>query len=145
MPAYVTPVLPDAELVVVDYLRRSGSRVVDLLPTDAKGNVTVYTTVPKAAEFPLLRVVRFGGGPTRRRPYHLDHVALQLDAFGGSKAEARRLLATALAELADIAEHTHTGAVVTGATIGGMRYLPDPDYTPPKPRYTADATVIIHP
>ena len=44
-----------------------------------------------------------------------------------------------------MAEHTHTDAVVTGVNIGAARYLPEPDFTPPKPRYTADVTVIIHP
>ena len=137
---YQTPVQPDVELVVRTYLVRTASRVRALV-----GNDRVYTVVPKDATFPMLRVVRFGGGPVRQVPHHLIAAALQLDAYGGSKADARRLIDTALAELADMAEHTHDGAVVTGVNIGSARYLPEPVFTPPKPRYTADVTVIIHP
>jgi hypothetical protein len=139
MTAPVTAVGPDVELVTVTYLRRDGSRVADLVDD------RVYTVVPKSAQFPLLRVVRFGGGPAMSAPLHLRNPALQLDAYGGSKADARRVLDTALAELADIAYHTHTGAVVTGVTFGAERYLPDNDYDPAKPRYSADVTVHLHP
>jgi hypothetical protein len=140
MTAPVTPVLPDVELIVVTYLRRDGSRVGALVDD------RVYTTVPKAAEFPLLRVVRFGGGARRSAPLHLAAPSLQLDAYGGSKADARRLLDTAFAELADIAYHEHDDAVVTGITLGaGGRYLPDADYDPAKPRYSGDVTVWLHP
>ena len=134
-----TTTSPDVELVVVDYLRRSGSRVADLVGT------RVYTTVPRSAEFPLLRVVRAGGGPVHDRPYHLEAATLQLDAYGGSKADARRLFDTALAELADIAQETHVGAVVTAARIGLSGYRPEADYNPPKPCYSGDVTVLIHP
>lgn len=145
MTAPVTPVAPDVELVVVTYLRRAGSRIRDLIGVDSNGAHRVYTTVPRAGEFPLLRVVRFGGGPVRSVPLHHGAPALQVDAYGGSKADARRLLDTALAELADIAWHDHDDAVVTGVTIGAARYLPDNDFDPPKPRYSADVTVYIHP
>lgn len=140
MVAPVTPVPPDVELVVVTYLRRTGSRVRALVGD------RVYTTVPKDATFPLLRVVRFGGSAGSSAPLWLTRPALQLDAYGGSKADARRLLDTAFAELADIAYHAHTDAVVTGVTLGSTgRYLPDADHTPPKPRYAGDITVLLHP
>lgn len=146
MPAPVTAVPPDIELVVVTYLRRTGSRVVDLLGVDGQGNPALYTTVPKAPTFPLLRVVRFGGNAARSAPMHLLRPTIQLDAYGGSKADARRILDTAFAELADIAYHTHAGAVITGVELGSTgRYLPDNDYTPPRPRYSGDITVLVHP
>ncbi len=134
-----TPLPADVELVVVTYLRRNGSRLEALVDD------RVYTTVPKAATFPLLRVVRFAGGPVRSVPLHLEAAVLQLDAYGGSKADARRLLDTARAELADAHLATHTGAVVTGVDFGAVRYLPDGDYDPPRPRYSGDVTVYVHP
>jgi len=134
-----TPVLPDVELVAVTYLRRTGSRVRDLVGD------RVYTVIPTNAVFPLLRLVRIGGAPVSSATLHLDAAAMQLDAAGGSKADARRLLDTARAELADMNLATHTGAVVTAVTFGPSRYLPDKDFTPAKPRYVADVTIYAHP
>jgi len=134
-----TPVPPDVELVVVDYLRRPASALVALVDD------RVYTVVPRDAVFPLLRVVRYSGGPVRSAPLHLLSIGLQLDAFGGSKADARRLLDAARLELASIELATHTGAVVTGAQFGEVRYLPDSDYNPPKPRYASDVSILAHP
>lgn len=140
-----TPVPPDVELVAVNYLTRVGSRVRDLTDAGA-GRFRVYTTLPKAADFPLLRVVRFGGVPVRSYPLRLLAVSLQLDAYGGSKEDARRLIDTAVAELADMHTATHAGAVVTAVNVIRLaQYLPDNDFNPPKPRYTADVSVLVHP
>jgi hypothetical protein len=134
-----TPLPADVELVVVTYLRRTGSRVEELVDD------RVYTTIPKDATYPLLRVVRVAGGPVRSVPLHLEAAVLQLDAYGGSKADARRLIDTARAELADVHLEAHADAVVSGVTFGAVRYFPEPDFTPPKPRYSGDVTVYLHP
>lgn len=138
-----TAVQPDIELAVIVWLGRVGSRVRDLVGVDGQGNARVYTTVPKDAGFPMLRVMLVGGSRRSavswsRRPL------LQLDAFGGSKSAARRLLETAFAELAD-AVGEHDDLDITAVVPGVDRYLPDPTFSPPKPRYIGDVTIDCHP
>lgn len=130
--------LPDVELVVVNYLRLVAA-------VDALIDGRVFTVIPYAPTFPMLRVVRVGGAPLRDDPLRFDVAELELAAYGGSKADARRLIDTARAALGLIETVTHPAAVVIGAAFGEARYLPDPDFTPAKPRYILAAAVTIHP
>ena len=135
-----TPVPPDAELVTVDYLRRTGSRVRALVSD------RVYTIHPKNPTYPMLRAYQFDAVTVRSVPLHLRAAAIQLDAYGESKADARRLIDTALAELADMADATHTGAVVSLVRFTfGPRFEPDETFEPAKHRYIAGVEVYIHP
>lgn len=128
---------PDVELVTVTFLKAQAA-ISSLVGT------RVYTVVPNSPTWPLLRVVRIGGGPLSSYPLHLDQALLQIDAYGGSKYEARTLVETVKAELAEIQLASHSGAVVTGANFGTTRYLPDSTFDPARPRYVADVEISIH-
>lgn len=130
--------LPDVEALVSQFLRAQDEI------TDIVGD-RVYTAIPKSPQFPLLRLQRVGGFPVTQQPLHLDAPTLQFDAYGGSKADAQELAATARSVLALRLEGVHDLGVVTGVRFGSMSWLPDPDYTPAKPRYVLDATVLLHP
>lgn len=136
--------LPDAEQIISTYLR-SRDEVTDLVEQ------RVWTELPGLREnqeewrFPCVRLVRIGGRPMLDRPLHIDQPRLQLDAWGGPKATARKVLETCRAVLADAHAAHHDGAVIAGVGFGPFSYLPDQDFTPARPRYTTDATVTLRP
>lgn len=129
--------VPDAEAIVSSFLR-GRSEVTALVAS------RVYTEIPNSPTFPLVRIYRFGGAPLTSYPLHVDQALLQIDCFGGTKSQARTLAETVRAVLVEAAATTLSGGVVTAATFGPLTYLPDPGYTPAKPRYTTDVTVTIH-
>lgn len=140
-----TPALADAELVVRTYLTNI-TAIADIVGTDDNGEVRVYTVIPKPAPAgPFLRVFRLGGAPRAGGTVTLDAPVIQLDAYGGSKSTARRLMAEAIAALADIAYATHTGASVSTPTFGQNRHLPDPDFDPARERYVGDLELVVRP
>lgn len=131
--------LPDVEALVSQFLRAQ-DEITDLV------DERVYTVIPKNAAFPLLLAHRPPGGlAVTSRPLYLDAALVQLDAYGGSKGQARNLIETARAVLAARLEGVHESGVVTGVQFGSMGYLPDPDFTPARPRYVADLTVWVRP
>lgn len=128
----------DAEKLVVDWLR-TVDEVTDIF--DAR----IYTEVPaRDVEWPLLRVIRIGGAPTTRLA-RLDSPLMQLDVWGGPKATARLGLATALAHMATEMPGAHDLGVVTAVEVGGPQWLPDTEFTPARPRYSADVRLWTHP
>jgi hypothetical protein len=129
----------NAEALVTEYLR-------DDPAVSALVAARVYTVIPSGnASWPLLRVVRIGGVPAFSRPLHLDRASLQIDAFGGSKAQALTLADTARMALSEIDLAMHSEGVVTGIEFGPLAYVPDPDFEPAKPRYLFDVTLTLHP
>lgn len=130
--------LPDVEALVSRFLRDQ-EEISDLVDD------RVYTAVPEKPTFPLLLVRRVSGAAVTSRPLHVDAAVLQLDAYGGSKSDARELAETARAVLAARLAGTHDLGVVSGVRFGAMSWLPDVDYSPARPRYVADATVTVHP
>jgi hypothetical protein len=134
-----TPVPPDVELAVVTYFRRPGSAVADIVGD------RVYTTVPaNVGPASFLRSFRYAGAPVRQ-PLYLIASALQIDAYGGSKNDALRLIDAARVELDEIYRVTHPAAVITDAQLGQLRYLPDPEFSPARPRYVLDVTILAKP
>lgn len=130
--------LPNVEALVSQFLRDQ-DEIADLVAD------RVYTALPKSPEWPLLRLQRVAGGPVTHRPLHLDAAIVQLDAYGGSKAAALELVETARAVIADRIEGVHDLGVVTGVQFGPLSWLPDPVYSPARPRYVADVTLFVHP
>lgn len=122
--------LPDVEAIVSRFLRDS----VDMA---ALVEDRVYTRIPRNAGFPLIRLWRVGGAPVYSTPLFLDSALLQIDAFGGSVAQARTLAATAMAVLSDLPGRDG----VTGVVFGSLASDEDAAFDPPKPRYRFDATV----
>lgn len=129
--------LPDIEALVSRFLREQAEIVA--LVTDR-----VYTVVPKDPVWPLLRLQRVAGGPVISRPLRLDAPTVQLDAYGGSKADAQELIETARSVIALRLEGVHDLGVVSGVSFGSMSWLPDPSYSPARARYVADITVYVH-
>jgi hypothetical protein len=135
--------LPDAEAVVSAFLRSRES--VEELVGDH-----VWTELPakrkEVAEwrFPGVRVTRIGGVPVMSRPLVADRPLLQFDIWGGPKSLTRRIAETCRAELALIGE-ADLGDGVNARTpdIGALAYLPDDDFTPAKPRYTFDVSILL--
>lgn len=137
----MTVILPvDVERLLSHWLRLQ----IELTSLDC--GQRIYTEIPTNPTFPLVRVTRFGGSPVLSRPLYLDAALVQFDVWGGSKHTAWKIAETSRALLAArLAGDSHGEGVVTGITFGELRWLPDRDYTPARPRYLFDATVFAHP
>lgn len=105
----------------------------------------VYTALPKDVVFPAVRVTQFDDIKITQRPLWVVRSSMQVEAWGGTKAQAFTAAATAQACLADGLEGVHVRGVVTGVTFGAMRDLPDVAYSPAKPRWLFTAYVTSHP
>lgn len=130
--------LPDIEVLVTSFLRAQ-------IEVTSIVNARVYTEVPANPTFPLVRVRRLGGFPALNRPLYVDRPLVQIEGYAATKGAARLLTETCRAVLAERAEGTHATGVVAGVTFGALLWLPDDDFTPPKPRYICDATLTVRP
>lgn len=133
--------LPDAEQLVSNFLQAQ-DEIQAIAGTDP---VRVYTVIPAKSVFPLMRITRYGGQPASAYPLWVDKPQLQLEAFGGPKATAHDLLATAVATITARLPGTTDLGVVDHLLFGQFRYLPDDTFTPPKPRYLTTCTITLHP
>lgn len=131
------PNLPDAEAEISAFLRGL-DEIFDLVEE------RVYTEIPANAEFPLVRLTRIGGTPLFNKPLWVDRPTLQIEAYGGTKAQAQEIAETCRAALSEIESATSPTAVFLSAEFGGMLYLPDPEFKNPRPRYVFDVDVFLH-
>lgn len=130
--------LPDVEAVVTAHLRAS-AEVQDL----TGGGAPRVGTELYAGDTAALKVTLISG--EERLARHLDAARIQLDAYGGTKAQARTLIATARAVLVEMPS-THAGGVVTDIrTLVTPWWNPDTGFEPARPRYTADLEIVLHP
>lgn len=137
--------MPNAEALVSAFLR-------DQPEVAAIVDDRVYTAIPLLEQnepewrFPLVRVVRYGGAPLFSYPLWADRPTLQLDAFGGPKAQAFTLAETCRAALSArvIGKHDEYG-VVSDVEFGGMSYVPDDSFASARPRYLFSLTLTAHP
>lgn len=134
--------LPDVERAVSRWLRDSDDiadlvddRVFNVIPALKKG----------VAEwrFPLLRVTQVDSTEAVRA--WLDGAVLQVDAYGGPKAQASEVGRTARAVLDLMTGQVLDGAVVTGVRTGGWRYEPDETFPTARPRFLFTAVVHARP
>lgn len=129
----MTDALPDAELIAVTYLRQHA-------PITSLVGSRVYTELPAGPTWPLVKITRTGGPPEARGT--LDTAFLQAEAYGTSKAEARRVAATVQAAFADADGFIHAGAYISATEpLAGLQWLPDPDNQ--QPRYLFDTAVYV--
>jgi hypothetical protein len=129
--------LPDAERLVSAYLRERPR--MQALVGDR-----IYTAFPaKAGPDALLLIQRIGGAPPLSQPLVIDAAELQLDAYGGAKATAHELAATARAELTALEGQVRPEGVVSAVRFGALRWLPDDTYDQPRPRYLLDVTLTV--
>lgn len=128
-------VLPDAELLVSDWLRAHS----DLDPI--LGN-KIFTALPAGVSYPCLVIRRLGGVPVVRQ--HLDRARIQCDIWGRTKYEARTAAAAVQAALHEMPAATHALGVVTGVEDDlGLTWSEDPASN--RPRYTFGVLVYLHP
>lgn len=130
-------VIPDAERVVVDFLRDQPELAGPLAGR-------IYTALPAQPDWPAVRVTRWGGWAAIWRPLWLDEAWCQVDVWGGTKAEASELarLMRALVGYRLVAEAAGT---VTAVRFGMLHDAPDTTYQPAKPHFRFDLSVMLHP
>jgi hypothetical protein len=129
--------LPDAERLVSAFLR-GHARIVALVGD------RVYTAYPaKAGTTSLLLVQRVGGDVPFSQPLVVEHAQLQFDAYGGPKAAAYELAATARAVLTELEGAVRPEGNVAGVRFGTVQWLPDETFSPPRPRYVFDTTMTM--
>jgi uncharacterized protein DUF3168 len=107
----------------------------------------VYTALPKAPRFPAVRVTQIIDRPIEPRGVLWGLAfSVQVEAFGGGKAAAWRIAATARAAIDQRLKGVHDGyGVVTGSDPGTMMDLPDTMFDPAVPRWLFTSTVWAHP
>ena len=133
----VLRLLPSPEQVAVAHLKGHAS-ITALVGT------RVATQLPAEATFPFLTVSLVTG--EEKVADHLDEAILQLDAWGADKAGADLLIRTARAVMRAAPDVAHTRAVVNDVrTVSVPRWSPDTAVNPPRPRYTADVGITLHP
>lgn len=144
----------DAELITRTYLA-GVAEVAAIVGTDDRGQPRVYTVIPTAGgqlappDGAFLRLRRLPSPPRKLYRPEFDAAAMQLDAYGGSKRTANRLIETARAALSVMHLAAHTGAIVSAVEFGPMGYIPDPDLltssSNARERFVADVTVVLRP
>lgn len=130
---------PNMEKLVSDFLRDQDE--VAALIADR-----VYTAIPKAATYPLVRVSLLESTPVSgSQPLWAELHYMQVEAFGGSKGDAWRIAATCRAALDQRLVGTYSEGVVNGVDSGGMIDQPDETFEPAKPRWLFTSTITAHP
>lgn len=129
---------PNMEALVSAFLRDQ-PEMVELVDD------RIYTAIPKDATYPLVRVVQLLDTPAGA-PLYAVAFEMQVEAFGGSKAEAWRIASTARALIDARLLGDYPGfGVVNGSTPGALLDLPDEDFTPAKPRWLFSSTIYGRP
>lgn len=108
----------------------------------------IYSTLPDGVTFPAMRVHLYDSVNVTQRPLWCWDQYLQLEAWGGSKADAHRILGTAVAAMSQrLIDWTHPdyAAAVTAVRFQGWRDMPDDTYAPARPRWLVTAIVSAHP
>lgn len=133
------PALPDAEALLSQFLRAQDEI------SEAIGD-RVYTAIPAKPTWPLIRLTRVAGAPLMSRPRCIDQPLIQIEAYGGSKADAHELVDLACRLIAARIGGIHDDlGVVNGYRFGALSYLPDDAYTPSRPRYVTDVELTTRP
>lgn len=142
LPIYLPP---NMEALVSAFLRDQ-PELADLpAMLDDAGDVKVYTAIPKAPSYPLVRVTQILDTPNGS-PLWSVAFDIQVEAFGGSKGEAWLIASTARALIDARITGEHPGyGVVNGSTPGALLDLPDDDSTPAKPRWLFTSTIYARP
>lgn len=133
--------LPDAQAIVSQYLR-SRSEITALVDQRV---VSHLARDPESQTYPVLRVVRIAGAPVYSVPLFLDEAWFQIDAFGGTTAQAWTLAATAQAVLTELPSYNTALGQITGVRFGSFAEQDDDNFSPPKPRWRFDFTAWTRP
>lgn len=134
MPAAVTA--PDVEAAVAWWLRADGG-VANLADT------RVGTIVPGSPTWPLVRLVQVGG--TVLHGGWAYRALIDVHAYAADKAGARRLGGECQRALAVMAGIVRDAVIPGTSLLTDLRWLPDPSWEPPQPRYVFTVAVAYHP
>jgi len=129
----------DAEAFVSAWLR-------DQPEVEAVLGDRLYTVLPSTKVWPLGRLTRVGGPPAQVDDggVRADTPALQVEGWGSTKTSASLVVRTLHATLQGIVGR-HPTADVSGLDFGGLRYLPDPTFSPAQPRFLFSVSLTIKP
>lgn len=129
------------EALVSAFLREQ-SEMVELVAD------RVYTAIPKPQPgrdlYPCVRVVQIIDDPTAGPLWGIAF-DVQVEAFGGSKADAWRIAATARALISQRLAGTHPEGIVNGVTNREGFDQPDESFSPAKPRWLFTSTIHARP
>lgn len=132
--------LPNIEALVTAFYRVQ-PEVIAIVPVR-----DVVTEFRKEQDWPAVRIRQFNDAPTDGTRLRHSRFDLQVECFGGPKALARLLAETCRAAAVDRLDGRQTfgnvDALVTKCTVGGLRDLPDNEFTPAKPRWLF--TLAVH-
>lgn len=130
--------MPNVEALVSAFLRAQPEMIAIV-------DDRIYTVLPGAVTYPAVRVNQYDEGNVTSRPLWAVRASIQIEAWGGSKDQAFSILATAQACISERIEGVYSQGVVTGVEWGGRRDLPDPSFSPAKPRWMVSAYITAHP
>lgn len=131
---------PNMEALVSAFLRDQPEIVDDIADR-------VYTSIPKPSTpsvYPCVRVTQLLDQPTGS-PLWAVAFTIQVEAFGGSKAEAWRIASNCRAAIDVRLVGEYALGVVNGSTPGALLDLPDEDFDPAKPRWLFTSTIYGRP
>lgn len=129
---------PNMEALLSAFLR-------DQAELSAEIDDRVYTAIPKSATYPLVRVTQLLDTPAGAPLWAIGYM-MQVEAFGGSKAEAWRIanLCRSLIDVRLAGEYPGHG-IVNGSTPGSLLDQPDETFSPAKPRWLFTSTIHARP
>lgn len=128
---------PDAEAVAASIIR-------DASISDLNG---VYSSLPKAPNYPVIVIKRIGGIPAER--HRLDRARLQVEVWGTSKSVTRDIAAMARAVLHDAEGSEYAlGEDETDAFVAGVEddlgLTWQPDQATGRDRYLFGVAMYVH-
>ncbi len=133
--------VPDALACTSEWLRGQ-PELTSLVST------RVYTELPAAKQFPLLRLNQLTDPPVIPHIHYAVAALLQFDAYGGSKKMARNVAETTRALLSQRYPGAHDldagFLVVNNVSPGGIRFLTEDIEGSARPRCTFDAVITLH-
>lgn len=111
------------------------------------GNVAggrVSAELPEDPTYPLVTLRGITGAEVVRR--RVDDHRIQLDAWADTRPAARTLAQEARDRMEALeGQLVALGFVPEVSILITPRWLPDEETDPPKPRYSADYSVLVHP
>lgn len=133
-----TGLLPDTERMLIRFLQTDvavapllGDRVYSVMPDPAKHS------------WPAARVHRWGG--TADEDAAIDHPAVQVDVWGGSKRTAWVCAETIRAACRLRLRGVHEDGIVSRVVFGNLSDDPDPNFDPARPRWRFDLMLTTRP
>ena len=131
-------ILPNMEAVLSAFLRDQ-PEIVALVGD------RVYTALPQSTTFPAVRVTQILDRKLTSRPLWISEFVMQIEAYGGTKAQASELARTCEGVIAARMVGILDGAVVAGVTFGALEDLPDDEYESARPRFITMSTITARP